>query len=223
MNYTFSSGVKTPSYKIVIAKYKEDILWISKLNLSNIIIYDKSDDPIPGSIPRKNIGREAETFINYVIENYYNLPDYVIFLQGDPFGHIEDPSITKDNLQYLIDQTIQGGRLTKTIPFMARWYHYPKEPLAASYPPFKFPEYFRLLFGVEPPENRFFAAGCQYIVPRANIVHRPLKFYKKLYKMIIRNKIYDPTHAHEVEEPFNPKAMHGWVFERLMGYIMGEP
>jgi len=45
----------------VIAKYKENIEWTKKIN-NKIIIYDKSDSPIDGSIKLKNCGKEGETF-----------------------------------------------------------------------------------------------------------------------------------------------------------------
>ena len=132
---------KTPKYKIVVAKYKEDITWLAHMKLKNVIIYDKSGDPIPGAIPRKNVGREAETIFHYILENYYNLPEYVIFLQGDPFGHIEQPNICAENLQENLTRLLKTNPPRgKAIPVFAKWYYYPKEPLAASYPAFRFPE-----------------------------------------------------------------------------------
>jgi hypothetical protein len=69
--------------KVVVSKYTEDIEWTNKITRP-VIIYDKSDTPIDGSIPRPNIGREAETLLYYIITNYNSLPDTTIFLQGDP-------------------------------------------------------------------------------------------------------------------------------------------
>ena len=74
--------------QIVIAKYKEDVSWINKLT-HNFIIYDKSDLPIDGSIKLKNIGREGETFLYYIVNNYNNLDEVTVFLQGNPFEHVQ--------------------------------------------------------------------------------------------------------------------------------------
>jgi len=41
------------SYKVVVAKYKENIDWIKHLDKTNVIIYDKSDTPIENSIAKK--------------------------------------------------------------------------------------------------------------------------------------------------------------------------
>jgi hypothetical protein len=46
---------------IVIAKYNEDINWTENIK-HKVTVYDKSDNPIEGSIKLKNVGREAELF-----------------------------------------------------------------------------------------------------------------------------------------------------------------
>ena len=73
------------SVVVVIAKYKENVSWVENLKY-NYIIYDKSKD-----VP--NIGRESETYLKYIINHYNNLPDYVVFLQGNPFDHLLQPNI----------------------------------------------------------------------------------------------------------------------------------
>ena len=50
----------------VVAKYNENVDWTKKLN-HKITIYDKSENPFPGSIKLKNIGREGETFLYHII------------------------------------------------------------------------------------------------------------------------------------------------------------
>ena len=59
-----------------------------KLN-HKITFYDKNENPFPGSIKLKNIGREGETFLYHIINNYYNLDDVTVFLQGNPFEHLQ--------------------------------------------------------------------------------------------------------------------------------------
>jgi hypothetical protein len=34
-----------------------------------------------------NVGREGHTYYKYICDNYDNLKDYTIFLQGNPFDH----------------------------------------------------------------------------------------------------------------------------------------
>lgn len=77
----------------IISRYKEDISWAKDLK-GDILIYNKSDD-FPFDFPKTNVpnvGREAETFVRSVVENYDIIKNYqyVIFLQGFPFDHCPD-------------------------------------------------------------------------------------------------------------------------------------
>lgn len=63
--------------KYVIAKYKEDVSWADHLDRF-VVEKGKHID---------NLGREASSYIWWIIENYHNLPDKVAFRQGNPFGH----------------------------------------------------------------------------------------------------------------------------------------
>ena len=102
------------SYKVVVAKYNENMDWLNNISTAGVsqiyIVYDKGSSPIPDSFPtkqifrRENIGREAESFLFYILENYYNLPDYVILLQGHPFDHADD--CTQENIQQKIEDLV---------------------------------------------------------------------------------------------------------------------
>lgn len=75
---------------IVVARYKEDISWITELkNINTKYIYNKS-----GSneyIPLPNIGREAHTFLYHIVNNYdelMNTPNNITFFsQGKISDH----------------------------------------------------------------------------------------------------------------------------------------
>jgi len=77
----------------VVARYNEDISRFAEFN-NNLVVYNKGKDDISPLIDRKNIrnvpnlGREAGTYCNYILDNYNNLPPYMIFTQGDPSDHI---------------------------------------------------------------------------------------------------------------------------------------
>jgi len=70
---------------VVVAKYKEDVSWTGELHDQNeyhIKVYDKEHD-------YPNVGREAETYLRFILENYDNIPEYTAFVQGHPFDHFE--------------------------------------------------------------------------------------------------------------------------------------
>lgn len=60
-----------------------------------VVVYNKSGNEITlknNSIQKHldNIGREGETYLNHIINNYNNLSEYTIFIQDDTNIHIRD-------------------------------------------------------------------------------------------------------------------------------------
>lgn len=92
--------IMTKTCDIIVAHYKENLTWLKGLyhpNIRQIRTYTKSDTStstelsgINNKINRSflpNVGRESDTYLRYCIEYIDNLPDFVIFLQGDPNLH----------------------------------------------------------------------------------------------------------------------------------------
>lgn len=81
---------------IVIARYTENIEWVRDIGLPYLIL--NVGDPITDSNISKNVinipnsvrGRDASVHMRYIVDNYNNLPDKVVFLQADPFVHQPD-------------------------------------------------------------------------------------------------------------------------------------
>jgi hypothetical protein len=78
---------------------------------TKIIIYDKSNSYENTGLEIKKIkneGREGETYLRHIIENYDNLCEYTLFIQDDTNNHIisnnlfynETQKIMSDNIQY---------------------------------------------------------------------------------------------------------------------------
>ena len=83
---------------LVIARYNEDLSWLVDVpSQYNIIVYNKSQTPCDHPICRNitvkqltNIGKEADTYCRYILDNYDALPETIVFSQGDPFPHSPD-------------------------------------------------------------------------------------------------------------------------------------
>ena len=79
---------------LLIARYQEDLTWVENVPARfEVVVVNKSEN-----LPRfrrddvtvirsENVGREAETYVSYIVHNYESLPDRIIFSQGDPFEH----------------------------------------------------------------------------------------------------------------------------------------
>lgn len=81
------------SVDVVIARHKEDIGWLQHFSNHNLFLYNKSNSEIESDLPNlnvlnvKNWGRESDTYLTHIIDNYHNLADVTLFLQGHPFDH----------------------------------------------------------------------------------------------------------------------------------------
>lgn len=74
--------------QVVITRFSEDVRWTKYLNIP-YTIYNKGS-PISyntNTIDVPNISREDYGYLKYIIDNYNNLPDFLICLQGHPFDH----------------------------------------------------------------------------------------------------------------------------------------
>lgn len=90
-------------YHLVVARYNENIDWITKINtnLYDIFIYNKGDKLDTNLnyniINLDNIGRESHTYLFHIINNYDNLPEKIIFTQAHPFDHVRKTFINEIN------------------------------------------------------------------------------------------------------------------------------
>lgn len=188
---------------IVIARYKENITWIDTLNLNprinNIYIYNKFYNE---SIQLPNVGREAHTYLYHIINNYNNLDDINIFVQGDPFPHshnfykkISELINTTDNFDI-----IPLGNITIENENNINRKH------KALHPHGLFLAYFMdLLFDIKIDINQTVnvSYGAQFACSKQAIRNRPIEFYQFLLKFV----------SHEV------RPIEAYIFERLWLYV----
>lgn len=84
----FTAGL-TSVPPLVVSRYSEDITWTELID--DVTIYNKGSteklDTKHVVKQLENIGREGETYLHHIIDNYDNLHDYTIFCQGFPFEH----------------------------------------------------------------------------------------------------------------------------------------
>lgn len=88
--YNATGNVSEPRRTMVVAKYDEDVSWLKCLPPNiDAVVYQSKDSDAPNFV--ENVGNEASKYLSYIVENYDNLPDSVMFLQAgrqdwhDPF------------------------------------------------------------------------------------------------------------------------------------------
>lgn len=177
-----------PSVHVVVAKYNEDVSWIKNLKYP-VFVYDKSSNPIDNSFRLSNIGREAHTFLYYIVSNYNSLADYTIFLQGNPYDHAKKiPDSTNEKCKEYINNLIfplsfQG--------FCQDFYNFDSKYEDLGIISVLVNK--RKIFTKEMNIHQEFIAGAQYIVPKEILLARPLVFYEKLLLMSATNKQFIDT------------------------------
>ena len=91
--------------QLVISRYGENLDWLMKWKDEfDIIVYNKGekiDNNNYTVVELPNYGRESQTYLHHIVENYDSLYDGTIFLQGD----IKDIGINvfKNLMQYVVE------------------------------------------------------------------------------------------------------------------------
>ena len=179
------------TFCIVVARYNENIEWTKQFE--NVIIYNKGlkigDDYNEHFL--NNVGREGHTYYKYIYDNYDNLSDYTIFLQGNPFDH--SPNIISNLNNYVnnknlsIDFAFLSERILNCN--LSGCHYHEGLPLIETY---------EKLFGERKENMEFqFGAGAQFIVSKQKILQRPKEFYLKIIEMLDKN--IDPIEGYVIE------------------------
>ena len=91
------------SYIIVVARYNENIEWLNN-EMENCIIYNKGNKlNIKNEIMLENVGRESESYLQYIIKNYHNLPDVIVFTQAKISDHKFINPKNLNDINYIIN------------------------------------------------------------------------------------------------------------------------
>jgi hypothetical protein len=102
---TIEVNIDDFDYKIVVARYEEDIEWLKPLS-EHCKIYNKGKTfwrSEEWDIHRlDNVGRESHTYLTYILENYDNLPEVIAFTQGYIKDHT-DCIIEQGKIDYPYD------------------------------------------------------------------------------------------------------------------------
>lgn len=64
---------------LVIARYNEDLTWLNLVGGYNLVVLDKAQ--------LGNHGREAGSYLHFILQHYASLRGDYVFCQGDPFVH----------------------------------------------------------------------------------------------------------------------------------------
>lgn len=186
-----TSSYKNKKIKIIVSRYNENIEWTK--NFQNIIIYNKGSKlNIPNEILLDNVGREGHTYYYHILNNYDNLDDYFIFVQGNPFDH--SPNIIND-INYYINNI---ENINIDFRFLSKDIYKINLNGCPCKPGLQLKEIYYNLFGEFKDNLTFeFGAGAQFIANKNNILKKSKEFYLKIIKLLEYNS--DPIEGHIIE------------------------
>lgn len=193
------------SFCIVVARYNENIEWTKQFE--NVIIYNKGtkldeSDNYKNEILLDNVGREGHTYFKHICDNYDNLADYNIFLQGHPFDHspVLIPMLKQFFIQYkeldiefaFLSHAIHQSNYKREIKS-----HKKNENIQKTYQ-----DIFNKFCYEE--QECIFGAGAQFVVSKRLILTRPKEFYENIVKIL--GYCVDPDEGYHVER------FHKYIF-----------
>lgn len=168
----------------VITHYDMDITWIDEIqdNDVDIVIYSNS-----GNFPELkrntknifnpiNLGREAHLYLKFIMDNYYSLPDEILFTHSHKTDWSQDFSMPFiiDNIKWnAFDYFNVASRQHYNSLFTQGNYGHgsPKEWMQNCW--FLFEDKFQF------PQEIFYYAGGQFKVSKKAILQHPIEYYKK--------------------------------------------
>ncbi len=177
------------SYKIIVARYNENIDWLNS-EMKNCIIYNKGNKlNLRNEVILENVGRENDTYLHYIIDNYYNLPDVIVFTQAKISDHKG-----ADDVNYLLNIKNQALIYSKSQNFYihndtGRCIHFDKEWnlrngeyfLKDNYKnnsPITFIKWFKTNININYPNPIVMYVHAIFAVKKENIINKPIEYYK---------------------------------------------
>lgn len=174
-----------------VSRYNQDISWIAEYSPS-IILYDRSDEPVPGSNIIPNIGTDIADKLHFIITNYNNLAPACVYTKANLFKYItkEEFDLVKDNTTFTPlltkNHRVYKDEQGKDVCFYKDgiyweinngWY-------LNSHPCKHNPMEVMQTLGIDKMEYVPFAPGSNYILTPENIHKHPVEFYIKLYNYL---------------------------------------
>ena len=179
--------------KWIINAYNGNTDWIKDYT-GDVIFYDKKD---------KNVGYNIHDYMDYIVTNYDNLPDLMLFgkdnmlerhITKEEFDKLVNkkrftPLLTQNHKTYLPVCFYENGIYCETND---SWYMREHERKH-----FNTYDEFAKIMGIPVAQYLMFAPGGCYIVPKENILKHSKDFYKKLRSFV--DYCQEPAEAHAIE------------------------
>lgn len=218
-------NASTPTIGTVVASRSGDnTTWLPSLFPDwkhSIYVTDQPNATL--SVPR-NQGRESMVYLTYLIDNYFSLPDIVIFLHAERYQwHNDDPlydgarSLSRLRLLYVREQGYVNLRCTWALGCPHEIHpldHEATEISSETHADEVYAAAFRELFpGVKVPDSVGVSCCAQFAVSKETIMKRPLEEYERYRRWLLETELSDSLSGrileyswHSMNMRFSPKG-----------------
>ena len=202
----FENIINEKGHYFCISHYDGNIDWITTYNKENYIVYNKSGKNLPKEINHSNIenvGYNVYSYLKYIIDNYDNLPETIVFCKDNVFTRHINFKLFKEYLKSNNFTCIEEKTNKYKFPINLQlsdagfteinscWYKYNYPRLFFS----DFNSFYKYIFrDVKNPHFLRFAPGANYIVPKNNILSRSRNFYNNLITFISHSQYSCESH-----------------------------
>ena len=189
-----------------ISHFNGNIDWISNINKNNYIIYNKSGENLSKDINHiniENVGYNLYSYLKFIIDNYYNLPNITVFCKDNVFSRHVKLDLFQNLLKRNTFTTIEENMNCNDFPIVLKTSDSGFTEINSSWYKNKYPRlffkdfncFYQYIFkNVDNPHFLRFAPGANYIVPKDNILLRSRNFYINLLNFIIHSQFSCESH-----------------------------
>src|SRR3990167_1974096 len=175
----------------VVSRYNQDVSWVGQYSPS-MILYDRSDNPVPGSNIVPNLGTDISDKLHFIITNYNNLPPVAVYTKANLWKYISQPEFdrVKNKQEFTplltMNHRTYKGEDGKDVCFYKDGIYWEINNMwyLNSHPIKYDPKEIQALMGIDKMEYVPFAPGSNYILTAEDIRRHPVEFYIKLYNYL---------------------------------------
>jgi hypothetical protein len=194
---------------VIVSRYKDNINWVNKLTHPYTII-DKENT--------SNVGNEAWSYIRFLIDNYYNLPDRMLFVHGHENSYHQDyPTwYIANNLNWNLEfMNINSRRFEEQYISLINDFEDNEHNYRKSYESWiKTP--WKHIFDQFPiPHTLTFLGHAQFLVSKNYVLRHPIHFYKHILNWLETTNIDRDLYTGKIEH-FNKN--NAYVSARILEY-----
>lgn len=168
MRLNFPSESFVGQVKYVISRYDKNLSWLEDLPPSDVVIYNYGKTQL--QLPRvKNVisftnDNSVDTYLSYIITNYNNLPDVIVFSHGNEGS---------DYLMHLARYASQSNT------GLSKFTQKPFKTQSVNMD--KFTKWFETIFDQKVPTINFYSIpSLTFAITKKNILSRSKAFYQKI-------------------------------------------